>query len=107
LDKLYLRHARLYLGDCLFSLQRYEEDLKHFERAAWIYKDIPSSLSAYVQIINCHVFLGQVDEARAALRRVQYLVKAIPDDAFGQALAPNSRDEWGEYFNWLDESGLF
>jgi tetratricopeptide (TPR) repeat protein len=73
LEQLFLRYARLYEADCLFELGRYAEALKRYERAAWIYRDTPSMLAAYVQIVNCHAYLGQRTEARAALRRVQYL----------------------------------
>jgi tetratricopeptide (TPR) repeat protein len=107
LDALYLRHARLYRGDCLVELQRYGEALTTFERAAWIYKDTLSSLAAYVQIINCHVFLGQSDEAEAALRRAQYLVKTMPDQAFKTSAVPETRDEWKRYFDWIESADLF
>ncbi|UCG16756.1 MAG: tetratricopeptide repeat protein [Phycisphaerales bacterium] len=105
-NSLYLRHARLYQGDCLFELQQYGEALKIFERAAWIYKDSPSSLAAYVQIINCYVFLGQHEEGKAALRRAQYLVKTLPDTAFESAIVAESRAEWKQYFGWIETSGL-
>ncbi len=103
---MYLRHARLGQGDCLYELRRYGEALKTFERAAWIYKDTPSALAAYVQIINCHVFLGQMEEAKAALRRAQYLVRTIPQRAFNEAVLPESREEWQQYFDWVETSGL-
>lgn len=107
LDALYLRHARLYRGDCLVELKRYGEALTSFERAAWIYKSSLSSLAAYVQIINCHVFLGQSDEAEAALRRAQYLVKTMPDQAFETSPVPETRDEWKRYFDWIESADLF
>lgn len=103
---MYLRHARLFQGDCLFELQRYAEALKIFERTAWIYKDVPSALAAYVQIVNCHVFLGQYEEGEAALRRANYLVKTIPDVAFQNSVVPESREEWKEYFDWIERSKL-
>ncbi len=106
MNALYLRYARLYHGDCLVELQQYGDALKIFERAAWIYKDVPSSLAAYVQIINCFVFLGQFEEGEAALRRAQYLVKTIPDGAFDNAIVKESREEWQRYFDWIETSGL-
>jgi tetratricopeptide (TPR) repeat protein len=105
-NAMYLRYARLYQGDCLVELQQYGEALKIFERAAWIYKDMPSSLAAYVQIINCYLFLGKFDEGEAALRRAQYLVKTIPDEAFETGLVSDAREEWQRYFDWVETSGL-
>ena len=58
-DKLYLRHAYLYEADCLFETHAYRRALKLYEEAAANYKDSPTGLAAYVQIINCHVFLGE------------------------------------------------
>lgn len=107
MDQLVLRHAHLYEADCYFDTQDYSRALKLYEEAAGIYKDQPGGLAAYVQIINCHVFLGQADEARAALARASVLVESIPEVAFATGISPQTRGDWKEYFVWLGESGLF
>jgi tetratricopeptide (TPR) repeat protein len=107
LDRVYLRHARLYEADCLFELGDYERSLAHYERAAWIYRDSSTSLAAYVQIINCHTFGGHGAEASAALRRALYLVETLPDDAFGGDVALETRGDWRRYFEWVADCGLF
>lgn len=107
MERMGLRHAHLYEADCYFDTQDYARALKLYEEAAGIYKDQPGGLAAYVQIINCHVFLGQADEARAALARATVLVEAIPDAAFVNGISPQTRGDWKEYFVWLGESGLF
>jgi len=106
-DRMYLRHARLYEADCYFETQDYSRALKLYEEAAGIYKDQPGGLAAYVQIINCHVFLGRADEARAALARALVLVESIPEVAFSGTISPQTRGDWKEYLAWLGETGLF
>lgn len=103
LEALFLRYGRLYEADCLFELLRYEEALKRYERTAWTYRGTASALAAYVQIINCHVYLGRPEEARAALRRAQHLVTTIPQ--FPELAG--TRQEWERYFNWAEQSELF
>jgi hypothetical protein len=71
------------------------------------YKGLPSALAAYVQIINCHVFLGEPREARAALARAQVLVDSMRPDVFSRGVSPETRDDWKNYFGWLAQSELF
>ncbi|MCP4251284.1 MAG: tetratricopeptide repeat protein [bacterium] len=106
-EALFLRYARLYEADCLYELRRYAEALKRYERAAWIYRDTPLALAAYVQIINCHRYLGYPGEARAALRRAQYLVQAIPESQFAEAESNGRRADWEQYLTWVEQSELF
>ncbi len=107
LDTMYLRHARLFQGDCLYHTLRYGDALDLYERAAWIYKNSPASLGAYVQIINCRLFLGQQAEARAALMRALYLVERIEETQFAAAPATfNTREDWRSYFRWLEGTDL-
>ncbi len=107
LRKLYLRHAYLYEADCYFETQSYPEALKLYEEAAAMFKESPSSLVAYMQMINCQVFLGQPLEARAALARAMVLTDAIPAKAFGRSVVRETREDWKRYFDWLGRSGLF
>ncbi len=104
LDRVYLRHARMYQADCLFELGEYAEALVQYERAAWIYKGTTTALSAYVQIINCYTFMGRPDDAAAALRRARYLVDTIPDAAFEEQPAVETRADWKSYFDWVATS---
>ncbi len=107
LEQLYLRHAYLYEADCHFETQDYLAALRLYEDAAGTLKDNTAALAAYVQIINSHVFLGQPNEARAALARAKILVGAIPEEAFVQSVSPEGREDWQRYFDWLNESELF
>ena len=107
LERVYLRHATLYEADCYFETQDYHHALKLYEEAAGAYRDTSSALAAYVQMINSYVFLGQPEEARAALARALVLVDAIPDASFDTELSPETREDWKRYFEWLGQSELF
>ena len=107
LETMYLRHAYLYEADCAYEVGDHRTALKLYEEAAGNYKDTPTGLAAYVQIINCHIFLGEVDEARAALARALILVDAIPAEVFDKSVSPETRDDWRRYFQWLGDSEIF
>lgn len=107
LEAMYLRHAYLYEADCSFATQDYRSALKLYEDAAGLYSGGVAALAAYVQIINCHVFLGQRGEAKAALARAMVLTETMPDTAFEAGFTPETRADWKGYFEWLGTSGLF
>jgi tetratricopeptide (TPR) repeat protein len=104
---MYLRHAYLYEADCFFETQDFRRALKLYEEAAGMYKDSCSALAAHVQIINSYVFLGQPEEARAALARAIVLVDTMPDDAFDNPVSREGRRDWKRYFDWLEQAELF
>ena len=106
LERVYYRHAYLYEADCYFEAGQYKAALKLYEEAAAAFQDQPSALSAYVQIINCHTFLGQPAEARAALARARILADAMNEDAFDRSVSPETRGDWKRYFDWLAESSF-
>ncbi len=107
LERMYRRHAYLYEADCYFETGDYRKALTLYREAADLFQETPSALAAYVQIINCHVFLGEPDEARTALARAEVLVDALPEEAFAGPLALETRDDWKRYFKWLEEAELF
>ncbi len=103
LDFVYLQDARLYEASCLYELERYTEALSLYERIAWVYKDRPVALGAYVQVINCYVLLGKPTEAASALRRAQYLVDVIDEKYFKATGELETRESWREHFEWVAE----
>ncbi|MEK7710732.1 MAG: tetratricopeptide repeat protein [Planctomycetota bacterium] len=107
LEQLYLHHAYLYEADCYFETQEYARALKLYEQAAGNLRDTARGLAAYVQMVNCYVFMGESREARAALARALVVVDAMPDSAFESPASPQPRGDWKKYFEWLGESELF
>ncbi len=103
LETVYLQDARLYEASSLFELERYTEALSLYERIAWVYKDRPAALGAYVQVINCYVLMGKPNEAASALRRAQYLVGVIDEKYFAEAGELETRENWRQHFEWVAE----
>lgn len=104
LQDVYAREALLNQAWTLFELGRYADALKLYERATWAYKDSPAGLGAYMQAINCHVFLGNTREALLALRRATHLVESIADEQFTQTEGLETRADWRRYFQWVGET---
>jgi tetratricopeptide (TPR) repeat protein len=107
LEQVYLRHARLYEADCHFEAGEYREALKRYEETAGLYRDSPSGLAAYVQMIHCHVFLGEPQQARTALARGQVVLDRMDPAVFAMRVSPETKSDWQRYFDWLDDSELF
>lgn len=106
LQALVLKQSRLYQADCLFELVQYDEAVALYETAAFIYRNEPAALSAYVQVVNCRLSLGQQEEAQSALRRAKYLLKIMPDLAFEGDYVGQNREEWEHFFDWLELAKL-
>lgn len=106
LEKVYLRHAYLYEADCYFEARLYRDALNRYDQAAGLLRGSPSALAAYVQIINCHVFLGEPAEAKAALARAQVLTDRLQPEAFAESVSPETKEEWKEYFAWLERAEI-
>jgi len=105
-DKLYLKLSHFYRADAAFDLGEYEEAVRLYDAAAFRYQDDPSSLAAYVQIVNAYVALGRVDDARTANERARWMLRRMPGDAFEDAgVLP--RQYWEQYLGWAGNSGLW
>ena len=106
LDNLYLRQCWLYRADCLFDLEQYSEAVKAYEAAALHYQLTPTALTAFMQIINCHIKLGNSDQARSANQRAVFQLRKIPDETLAAHPGGLNRNQWAEWFDWVERSGL-
>ena len=94
LEVTYLRTSYLYIGDCLFDLGRLLPAVEAYREVAWRYENEPAAISATMQVVHCYERLGQREEARAALARLQWLLKKIPATAFNTQSGMSSRAFW-------------
>jgi tetratricopeptide (TPR) repeat protein len=106
-EELHFQLAMLYRGDCLFDLGRYDEALGVYEEAAWTFHDHVRSISAYVQIMLCHSYLGQSAQGRAALARAQQIARKIPAEEFTLQRVGLTKSDWEAYLAWVGDSELF
>ena len=112
-DRLYLRLGSFYRADATFDLAKSSDptDIRAladavdlYERAAWTYQRDPMAMSAYVQMIDCHLMLGNVGKARMALQRARWTLRSIPDEAFLKHAASEDRAFWEDYLKWLEKT---
>ena len=107
MDSLYLKSAWLNRSDCLFDLQRYDKALDLYEATVLRYQLTPTALSAFVQIINCNVKLGNLGEAKSAKQRAVWQLRKMEDNMFVASNIGFTRKEWDEWFNWYDNAGFW
>ena len=107
LDKAYLRYCWLYRADCLFDLGRYRQAADAYEAAALSYHLTPAALTAFVQITNCQIKLGNINEARSANQRVRWQLTQMSDEDLDVGPMPLSRQQWQDWFDWTGQSGLW
>jgi tetratricopeptide (TPR) repeat protein len=107
LDKLYNKLSHFYRADCVFDSGQYEEAIRLYDEAAFRYQDDPSSLAAYVQIVNAYYALGKPDEAKAANERAKWLLKRMPAEAFTDGTFAMPKDYWENQLKWSSEAGIW
>ncbi len=113
LDRIYLKLSHFYRGDVVYDLSRlpgqpdlrgFAEALELYDRAAWLYQSDPMAMTAYVQMIHCHLSLGSTDKARMTLQRARWTLKSIPEDRFVAYSPSETRTFWEEYLTWLERT---
>ncbi|MFQ5501914.1 MAG: tetratricopeptide repeat protein [Phycisphaerae bacterium] len=96
LEKSTLRASYLYVGDCLFDLNELPHAIEAYREAAWRFENEPAAVSASMQVVHCYQRLGDTEEAAAALARLQWLLKKIPDSAFDTRRGMSPKTYWVE-----------
>lgn len=103
LEKLHLRNAAFYIGDCAFDLGAYEEAIRAYGEAAEQYARDPSSLVAKVQIVNAYVALKQWDNARTAQERARQhyenLTRQFGDRVWEDPTLPMEQKHWERWLS--------
>ncbi|NLX13303.1 MAG: tetratricopeptide repeat protein [Phycisphaerales bacterium] len=116
LDELYVKLSWFYQADAVYDLSRetatpslthYQEALELYDKAAFRYKDDPIAMSAYVQMINCYLRLGNVGKGRQTLQRARWALRGITDEQFARLTPLEDRGYWEEYLNWLEATPVF
>lgn len=103
LDRLQLRNACFYLGDCAFDLGDFELAIRHYDSAKERYPSDPASLVAMVQIVNAHVEQGDLSSARTANERARRFYLSLPETAWDDPNLPMDRNDWER---WLQSSAM-
>jgi tetratricopeptide (TPR) repeat protein len=107
IDRLHLKLAHFYRADCFYDLGEYEEAIRHYDAAALRYQDDPSSVAAYVQIVNCYCRLGRLDDAHTANERAKWLLRKMPAEAFAEGKLSVPKKYWDDWLRLTGESGIY
>jgi len=107
MDKLYQKLSHFYRADCMYDLGNYEDAIKLYDNAAFNYQNDPSSVSAYVQIVNAYFALGKPEEAKAANNRAKWMLQHMPAEAFQDGSFSMPKKYWDQWLQWTNDSGMW
>lgn len=106
LEGTYLRSGYMDRGDVLFDLGRYQEAIVAYREAGWRFENTPTSLAAMLQVVHCHQRLGEIQQARAALARLDWLLKKTPSTAFDPERGMSSKEYWQNLIARLERTAI-
>jgi tetratricopeptide (TPR) repeat protein len=106
-DKLYQKLAYFYRADCMYDLGSYQEAIKLYDAAAFNFQNDPSSVAAYVQIVNAYFALGRPDEAKAANNRAKWMLQHMPAEAFKDDTFSMPKKYWDRWLQWTNDAGMW
>jgi tetratricopeptide (TPR) repeat protein len=98
-EKVYLRNAYFYAGDCAFELKDYDGAIQAYDTARLKYAEDPASLVAMAQIVSAYVAQKRYPEARTANERAKQQLARFPDSVWSRGDVPMGKEHWER---WLE-----
>lgn len=103
LEKIHLRNAYFYLGDCAMEMRDYDGAIAAYDEARKQYSDEPSSLVAMAQIVSAYAAQEKWAEARTANERARLQLAKFPESVWQNPDLPMEKRHWEK---WLDARTL-
>ncbi len=103
LEKIHLRNAYFYLGDCAMEMHDYDGAIAAYDEARKQYSDEPSSLVAMAQIVSAYAAQEKWAEARTANERARLQLAKFPESVWQNPDLPMEKRHWEK---WLDARTL-
>lgn len=103
LEKIQLRNAYFYLGDCAMEMRDYDAAIAAYDEARKQYSDEPSSLVAMAQIVSAYAAQEKWAEARTANERARLQLAKFPESVWQNPDLPMEKRHWEK---WLDARTL-
>ncbi len=116
LERTYLKLSHFYRADCVFDQQMtgegrgapgYAEAIRLYDLAASKYRTDPIALSAYAQMIQCYLRMGDPVQARTTLERMRWILRGIPEKPGVWRAPGGDKATWSQYLAWLGNSPTF
>lgn len=103
LEKIHLKNAYFYLGDCLLELRDYPAAIAACDAARQKYADDPAALIAMSQIVSAYIAQEKWAEARTANERARQQLARFPETVWQDPNLPMEKRHWEK---WLDDRRL-
>jgi tetratricopeptide (TPR) repeat protein len=103
MERVYLRNAYFYAGDCAMELKSYDGAIAAYDAARNKYADDPSSLVAMAQIVSAYAAQEKWAEARTANERARQQLAKFPESVWQNPDLPMEKRHWER---WLDARTL-
>ena len=103
LEKIHLRNAYFYLGDCAMEMRDYDAAIAAYDEARKQYSEEPSSLVAMAQIVSAYAAQEKWAEARTANERARLQLAKFPESVWQNPDLPMEKRHWEK---WLDARTL-
>lgn len=97
LEKVYIRNAYFYAGDCAFDLKDYDAAIAAYDAARLRYTDDPASLVAMAQIVSAYAAQGKWAQARTANERARQQLQRFPDEVWSRPDLPMEKRHWEQW----------
>ena len=107
IERVYLRNAYFYIADCAYARSDYANAILLYQDAATRWQDHPSSLVAWVQIVNAAAEMGDFERARAAHRQAVDVFNKLPEEVFDHPDSLMTRQRWDDWLRWSTELDLY
>lgn len=99
-DRVLFKQAGFALGACLFDLGQYAEALQQYRGLVKHYQGKVECLVALQHVWRCYSTLRKPDEAKATVREMAGVLKALDDAAFKDRQEPETREALEQWLAW-------
>jgi hypothetical protein len=107
LDQLYLRLSHFYRAECFYELGDYKRRQLAYDAAALRYQTDPEAMDSVRADRQLVVRDGQRRRGAHVQRARPRLLGKMPADAFEQAGATMSKQNWEQWLKWTKDAGMF
>jgi tetratricopeptide (TPR) repeat protein len=98
-----LRQAGFALAECRFEAGDYQGAIRLYEDLVTRYPHRVEALTALKQITRCYWVQRDPNNAAETIKRIQTMLKDLPDSAFSGDADGQTRQEWEEWLEWASK----